>query len=239
MDFKNVTTHLMKGIPLFLGLFFLGLFVYKGLTTFSDKDRIVTVKGLAQIDVNASSATITIDFNFSGDSLKSIIKKSDTKKRAIIDYLSSIGYDTTTIDVKKISIDDKQDYYVMEWVNEKEVKKKVDRYSTTQEITFDSKRVQTTEETAAEIKLDLINKDLTSNIKTEYRFPELNIFKPKLIEESTENARITGMQFAKDSKSTLGKIKTASQGQIEESTYYNQPYTKNARVVSSIVFFLE
>ena len=82
-----------------------------------------------------------------------------------------------------------------------------------------------------------------------YIFPELNEIKPKLIAESTRNARITGEQFAKDSKSKLGKIKTASQGQIAMSGDYSsgdgyipfteKPYIYNVRVVSSIVFFLE
>ena len=67
---------------------------------------------------------------------------------------------------------------------------------------------------------------------------------------STKNARIAGEQFAKDSKSKLGKIKTASQGQISlAGEFYSEedavsdtptePYIQKARVVSTIVFFLE
>jgi hypothetical protein len=100
------------------------------------------------------------------------------------------------------------------------------------------------------MELELISKNLTSSISDNYVFPELNEIKPQLIAESTKNARIAGEQFANDSKSTLGKIKTASQGQINIVNNYDydmesspnsprKPYMQKVRVVSSIVFFLE
>ena len=118
------------------------------------------------------------------------------------------------------------------------------------EINFDD--VQATEARASEITLDLVSNDLTSKVTTSYYFPELNTIKPKLIAESTKNARISGEQFANDSQAKLGKIKTASQGQITiAGEYYygdesgsnsevpKEPYIRKARVVSTIVFFLE
>jgi hypothetical protein len=114
------------------------------------------------------------------------------------------------------------------------------------------KDVKTTDDKLEKIELDLISKDLTSNIESLYTFPDLNTIKPKLIAESTKNARISGEQFANDSKAKLGKIKTASQGQIsivgdyqteEETTSADsdsrEPFIRRARVVSTIVFFLE
>ena len=132
------------------------------------------------------------------------------------------------------------------------MKTKIDRYITTQGLTVQSKDIKATEDKSAKIKLDLVSKDLTSTVTTNYSFPELNSIKPKLIAESTKNARVAGEQFANDSKATLGKIKTASQGQITiagkyhydeegapESEKPKEPYIQKARVVSTIVFFLE
>ena len=112
--------------------------------------------------------------------------------------------------------------------------------------------VKKTASKAAELTLDLVSNDLTSTVTTNYSFPELNIIKPKLIAESTKNARISGEQFANDSEAKLGKIKTASQGQIsivgegyygdesgENSEIPQEPYKRKVRVVSTIVFFLE
>ena len=61
-----------------------------------------------------------------------------------------------------------------------------------------------------------------------------------MIAEATKNAREAAQQFAKDSDSKVGKMKTASQGQFSiDDTSSSTPFTKNVRVVSTIVFYLE
>ncbi len=252
MENKSLTKPLILGISLLIGLTLLGVFIFKGLKTFSDKDRVVTVKGLAEMNISATSASISIDFYLSGDNLKDIIKQTESKKKAITIYLSSIGYLKTQIKINNIDINDRQRYFETEWQNGKQVKTKIDRYTISQSLTIQSKDIKGSEEKSAQIKLDLVSKDLTSTVKTNYSFPELNSIKPKLIAESTKNARVAGEQFANDSKATLGKIKTASQGQITiAGKYYdedgggnnsempNEPYIQTGRVVSTIVFFLE
>jgi hypothetical protein len=210
------------------------------------------VKGLAEINITATAASISLSYSFSGDNLQDIIKQSESKKKSIINYLAGIGYNKNDIQLNNIDIADKQKYFETEWQNGKQVKTKIDRYITTQSLTVQSKDIKATEDKSAQIKLDLVSKDLTSTVSTNYSFPELNSIKPKLIAESTKNARVAGEQFANDSKATLGKIKTASQGQITiagkyhydedggaESEKPKEPYIQKARVVSTIVFFLE
>ncbi|MFA6925157.1 MAG: SIMPL domain-containing protein [Bacteroidales bacterium] len=252
MENKSLSKSIILGTSLLLGLFLLGLFIFKGLKTFSDKDRVVAVKGLAEMNMTATSATITLNFSFSGDNLKDIIKQTENKKNDIITYLKNIGYNEKDITLNNIDVTDRQKYYETKWSDGKQVQEKIDRYTITQSLTVQSKDVVNTEDKASKIELDLISKDLTSNIKTDYSFPELNSIKPKLIAESTKNARIAGEQFANDSQAKLGKIKTASQGQIiiagkyyydeeasENSENPKEPYIQKARVVSTIVFFLE
>lgn len=245
----SISKTIISAIALIIGLFLLGFFIFKGLKTFSDKDRVVTVKGLAEMNIEATSATISLDFNYSSDDLKDIIQKTETKKNEIIKYLTQAGYNKNDINIQNINVIDKQKYYETEWANNKEVQVKIDRYQVTQRLSVTSKNTQTTENEASQINLELINKDLTCNISTDYLFPELNSIKPKLIAESTKNARIAGEQFANDSQAQLGKIKTASQGQItiagkyyyeeEQNSVPQEPYIQKARVVSTIVFFLE
>jgi len=50
--------------------------------------------------------------------------------------------------------------------------------------------------------------------KVEYLFTGLNDIKPAMVQEATEKAREVANKFAKDSNSTLGKIKSARQGQF-------------------------
>jgi hypothetical protein len=249
MENPNNNKSIFLSISILVGMMLLGFFIYKGMKTFSDKDRIVTVKGLAEIDMKATSAKIILNYNFSGDHLDEIMRKSEAKKQAIIAHLKSKGVDK---DLKEFSLDinDRQTYYDDEWQGGQKVKVKVDRYMVTQRLSIASANVEESENLASTLKLELINKDLTSNIRTNYEFPELNSVKPQLIAESTVNARIAGEQFANDSKAKLGKIKTASQGPISIAGAYSYdddasgnaptaPYIQRARVVSTIVFFLE
>lgn len=224
----------------------MGHYIFKGFKTFSDKDRVVTVKGLAEMNMKATSSSVGLNFSFSGDSLKQIIEQTENKKKKVIKYLKSIGYNN--VEINNININDREQYYKMQWENGVQIKVKINRYTISQSLSVKLEEVETTEDKSAKIKLDLISKDLTCNINTFYNFPELNSIKPQLIAESTKNARIAGEQFANDSEAQLGKIKTASQGQIsiagkyyyeESSDIPSEPYLQKARVVSRIVFFLE
>ncbi|MEF9932107.1 MAG: hypothetical protein RR770_07410, partial [Bacteroidales bacterium] len=77
------------------------------------------------------------------------------------------------------------------------------------------------------------------NYKVSYDFTGLNEIKPPMIEEATANARAAAEKFAADSKSNLGKIKTASQGQFTVSDRdQNTPYIKNVRIVTSVEYYL-
>ncbi len=249
MENRSLSKSIILSFSILLGLFLLGFFIFKGLKTFSDKDRIVTVKGLAEINMTATSASIDLNFSFSGDDLKEIMKQTDFKKNDIIAYLTKNGYNKKDIRVNNLGVNDRQKYYEYQWRNGQQEQVKIDRYTITQSLTIQSKDVMSTEDKTAQIELDLVSKDLTSKITTNYSFPELNSIKPQLIAESTKNARIAGEQFANDSKAILGKIKTASQGQITiAGRYYydeeaievpSEPYIQKARVVSTIVFFLE
>lgn len=250
MEKKEISKSLFFSLSLLLGLTLLGFFIFKGLKTFSDKDRVVTVKGLAEMNMTATSATISMNFSFSGDELKDVIKTTENKKKAIVAYLKTIGYAQNDIKVNNISVTDRERYYETRWRDGEEVLVKIDRYTIYQSLSVQSKDVKTTEDKKSQIELDLVSKDLTASLNTNYSFPELNAIKPQLIAESTQNARVAGEQFAKDSKATLGKIKTASQGQItiagryyydeeEPSESPQEPYIQKARVVSTIVFFLE
>ena len=61
-----------------------------------------------------------------------------------------------------------------------------------------------------------------------------------MIEEATVDARHAAEKFAEDSKSKLGKIKYARQGQFSiENRDYNTPYIKMVRVVTTIDYNLK
>ena len=242
---KDLAKTIILSLALLLGLCLLGYFIFQGLKTFSDKDRVVTVNGLAEMDMKATSASIALYYSFSGDDFQNILQQAENKKGAIIDYLTKIGYNKSDITIGNVDVTDRQKYYETRIQNGEQVQVKIDRYTVGQSLTVKAKDVETIENKAAQIKLDLVTKDLTAQITTVYSYPELNSIKPQLIAESTKNARIAGQQFAADSQAKLGKIKTASQGQISLSEKYlyseggGKQKVQKARVVSEIVFFLE
>ena len=118
------------------------------------------------------------------------------------------------------------------------------RYNATSVITVTSKNV------------DLIRKLITKQTEllkqgiaiaggdyrysVSYEFTGLNNVKPQMIEEATKNARAAAEKFAKDSDSSLGKIRNASQGQFSISDRdSNTPYIKNIRVVTTVNYYLK
>jgi len=233
MDLKTTFT----GICIAIGLIVLGVCINKGLQSFSNKERVVTVKGLAEKQFQATSAVISIEVKFSGDYPKEITEQTEKRAKEIAAYLKSIG--NNDVKISDIDIYDRKTYYEREWEDGKYVQVKIDRYSATKYLAFETEDITKAESLKDKINLDMINKDFSASIAeidVNYHFADLNSIKPELIAESTKNARASGEQFAQDSKSRLGKIKTASQGQIDLS--YNT-YTQTARVVSTIIFFLE
>src|SRR3546814_2469282 len=72
----------------------------------------------------------------------------------------------------------------------------------------------------------------------EVDYTKLNDIKPALIAEATANARESAEQFAKDSGSKLGGIRTANQGVVAISDRdQGSPQVKKVRVVTTVEYF--
>ncbi|MDR1758789.1 MAG: SIMPL domain-containing protein [Bacteroidales bacterium] len=243
---KN-TSFILAGLFVGIGLIVIGICLNRGLQSFSNKERVVTVKGLAEKNIKASEVKIILTSEFSGDFPKELSEKIEQRVNILATYLKEKGYDNYK--VEDLNIYDSKTYYDREWDGKEYKKVKKDRYRASRNVVFQTQEVEKAENTRNTIDLDLINRELSSEVTCVYIFPELNSIKPELIAESTRNARLAGEQFAKDSQSKLGKIKTASQGQISLAGHYysedgvssapEEPFLQKARVVSTIVFFLE
>ncbi len=239
---------LALGICIAIGLIVVGVCINSGLQSFSNKERVVTVKGLAEKKIKATEANISILVASSSSNPKLLMSNIDSRLETLKDYLSKNGY--SKISISDVSINDSKTDYEYEWEGDKRVKVKKDRYSANAHISVDIADIEKAELEKNKINNDLINLNLSSDVTCNYIFPELNSIKPQLIAESTKNARLAGEKFANDSQSQLGKIKTASQGQISIVGKYHYDdesfntldlpeYMQKIRVVSTIVFFLE
>jgi Uncharacterized protein conserved in bacteria len=242
MKDKRDTNLLIIGLCVAVSLFFIGLFIYKGLNSISNKDRYVSVRGLSEKEVSADYATLTISYSEGSNDMKQLLTKIEQNNKKVIAFIKSKGLTESEINVGVASIKDK-------WNSEYGDGGKKDpiRYYgsiTVKVFSPKVKQVLTVEQNEFELYKQGVNisqqqnYDMASSGSSNYTFTKLNDIKPQMIKESTENARRAGQQFANDSHSKLGGIKEASQGQFEISPT-NDPLKLKIRVVSSISFFLE
>lgn len=209
----------------------IGVFVYQGLKAVSMGERVVTVKGAAELEVKADVGSMPIRFAILQNTLQDALRVSKEKETIVIDFLKEIGFTDDEIFVGKVSYD--------EYTNDKTkyVRGSVRLFVKSKAI----EKVQTLEKRVTELyeRGVVIDQDYWDD-EARYEISDVNVFKPKLITESMANAKKAGEQFAKDAESKLGKMKTAWQGQISiENLDETTPHIKKCRVVSTITYYLE
>ena len=209
----------------------IGVFVYQGLKAVSMGERVVTVKGAAELEVKADVASMSIRFAILQNTLQDALKVSKEKETIVVDFLKEIGFNDDEIFVGNVSYDEYTSNgkpYVRGsirlFVKSKDIEK----------IKSLEKRVTELYERGVVIDQDYWDGGAS------YEISDVNTIKPKLITESMANAKKAGEQFAKDAESKLGKMKTAWQGQISiEDLDETTPHIKKCRVVSTITYYLE
>lgn len=214
------------------GIFFLGLFIKSGIDNMAFRDRQVTVKGLAEREVQANRVTWPIQYSVAGDNLLQLYDQVTTYNTKILQWLTSNG-----IEESEISITPPDTYNAT--TNQYSSGNFRYNYSLTETVSVSTSKV---EEVRRLLKRqsDLLKEGIPySNSYINYEYTALNSIKPDMIAEATKNAREAAAQFAKDSGSKVGKMKTASQGQFSIEDEPSNPFIKKVRVVSTIVYYLE
>ena len=215
-----------------VGLLMLGLCIKGGIDNFTNKDRRVTVKGLAEREVDADKVTWTMSVQVSGDELKPLFSRINTKVAAIQAFLQEKGIKGKgTVSLATYNVNDNM---ANVWGNNRPLYHyTVSR--TLQVMSKDTKFISDLRQKADE----LIDRDviLESNY-TDYEFTQFQQLKPEMMAEAIANAEKTASQFAENSHSTINKIVEAGQGEfsIEEADI---PYKKKVRVVSTITYSLK
>ncbi len=227
----------IEAVILALGLSLAGVFVRNGLSEFSSRSRVVTVKGLAEMEVKADKVTWPLTYKVLGNDMISLYNEIEESNAKITAFLKSKGIKENEISVSAPEIiDTKAERYnavVQPY-----------RYNVTTVVTVTSKQVDLVRtlinEQSELLKqgIAIISEDYRHNVT--YDYTSLNDIKPKMIEEATKNARTAAEKFAKDSESRLGSIQRAYQGQFTiENRDQNTPYIKQVRVVTTIDYSLE
>lgn len=227
--------YIVETAILALGLSVGGSFIKIGLESFTNQNRVVNVKGLAEMEVEANKVTWPLAYNVLGNNLPELYDDMQTNNKLIIDFLKKNGIKNEEISISAPNVvDNDADRY--------NSNKQIYRYNGTSIITVTSEQVNLVRKLINE-QTELLKQGIV--IINDYRFSvsydytRLNDIKPQMIETATKNARSAAEKFAKDSDSKLGKIKNASQGQFSISDRdMNTPHIKKVRVVTTIDYTL-
>ena len=216
-----------------VGIICLGWFVKAGINDFANKDRKVTVKGLAEREVPADKVTWSISTKVTGNDLPMLYESINLQTTKIKQFLKQNGLEEKEITVNPPSISDLE---AREWGDNN----KNFRYIVSTTITVATKKVEEVKK-AIFRQAELLKQGVaieTSN--ADYEYASFQQMKPEMMAEAIKNAQKTAEQFAEASNAHLGEIQTAGQGQFEiDDRDQNMPYIKKLRVVTTITYSLK
>ncbi len=234
MESKGIVSSLIIAAGLAGGLTLLGSQLSDGMEAFVARERVVTVKGLATQAVKADEVLWPISFRVLGDDLQEVYREAEAQMQIVKNFLMSAGIKSEEITDAAPRVDDAQANLYGE-------NKRLHRYILTPSITVSTHNVDAVLMLQRSLS-NLIAKGvaLEDNYGTVFNYTKLNDIKPGMIEEATVNAREAAEKFAKDSGSTLGKIRRASQGQFQIfDRDANTRWIKNVRVVTTVEYYLK
>lgn len=216
-----------------LGLATAGYFVGQGISERGAGRRIISVKGLSEREVPASVATWTIGYSATGNDLGEINRKLADSTKAVVGFLKEAGFAETDMAVQPPSLHDN----TMD-VREKDSPPPPERYRADQSVLLRTSKVDAIKPALASASNLMVSGVLLSG-KSEpnYIFNQVNEIKPAMIQEATKNARIAAEQFSRDSQTTLGKLRNATQGWFQvENRDAATPERKIVRVVVDVEY---
>lgn len=211
----------------------LGFAVKAGIDNFAFRDRVVTVRGLAERTVEADYVTWPITYAVAGNDLSTLYNQMQTNNDIVVRFLTD-----NEISADEISVNPPDLYNAAG--NAYGSSQARYQYNLNVTITVATSKVAKVRELLNR-QSELLKKGVAAgNNYINYQFNGLNEIKPEMIAEATRNARLAADRFAADSDSKVGKIKTATQGQFSiNDTDSSTPQKKNVRVVSTIIYYLE
>ncbi|WP_394192665.1 SIMPL domain-containing protein [Pseudoalteromonas atlantica] len=234
---KTQSTHIaIAAVAFVIGLLGLGVILKSAAIDVKSMERTVTVKGLAEMEVEADTVIWPLQFSDADNDLEKLVERIEQKNDAVIAFLKLHGFDDNEISRGAQSIVDKQ---AREYGGENQQFRYIARANITVYSSQPSKVQNALAKVSQLAKQGIAIVQDSYETRIEYLFTGLNDVKPAMVQEATEKAREVAIKFAKDSKSKLGKIKTARQGQFSISNRdSNTPQLKKVRVVTSVEYYL-
>lgn len=231
-------------ITLAIGMVVAAMIIAGGLKNFRNYDNYVSVKGLAEQDVEADLAIWTIKHTATGNDLSAVQKTVKGNASKIDAFLKSYNVESKEIASRDITVTD------LMAQNYRQANAYDNRYIVTEIIVVRSDDIDkvslASQNVGTLLDQNIVLMSNGNGQDVSFIFTGLNDIKPDMIERATENAREAADQFASDSGADVDDIKYANQGvfqilprDTDEAYAERQSRYKTVRVVSTLQFYLE
>ena len=227
----------MDSLKIGISIVMAALILAVGLANIITPERSVSVRGLAEREVDADLAVWNMSFSMGENSLESMQRSILEKTEVIKKYLIKHGLEESDFTVKPAAITDNS---LNSYMDQTKITYK---FVAQQTILVRSGKIEAVKSANAD-SLELVSAGIAVSqdydSKVSYEFTKLNDIKPEMIAEATKNARTAAEQFAHDSNSKVGKIKKATQGLFTiEDAAVGLEDKKSVRVVNTVEYLLK
>lgn len=225
-----------------VGMAVAGYAIKGGMDNFTNRNRMVTVKGLAEKEVKADKVTWMIYVKGHGLTPSEAQETAIASGEKLIDFLKSCGIQEGEIieSSTSISADTRWNEHTRDY--------DITGYTATKNVSVASKNIDGVRKALAR-QDELISMGITANSNeygnstddnVDYEIENFQSMKLDLMDEAIVNAEAAAKRFAENSKSKVGRIITANQGEISiDDKDRLTPHIKKVRLVSTITYALE
>ncbi|NQV93953.1 MAG: SIMPL domain-containing protein [Sphingomonadales bacterium] len=234
IESKNKVWLASAGL-LTIGLIIGGYLLGDGLLRAKMADRSVTVRGLAEREVTADLATWTIAYSAQSNDLQRAQTDIDRDTDAITTFFKELGFKADALKPTGANVNQYSNNGIPQYTIRQRLSLRTDDINKAQ--------------AAVTRQFDLVRRGvvLEDGSGMSYTFTKLDEIKPGMVAEATKDARKSAEQFAEDSGTDVGGIKSATQGYFSIDSrdgdaggygITDTPY-KKVRVVTTVNFYLD
>ena len=239
----NHIARFLTALLVAAGIAIAGFAVSQGLERFRMADRSVTVKGLAEKDVESDFAIWTLGFRRAGAEFSGVQQALAADREKVLAFLKARGFTDEELESRPLQV---QDLLAREYAQGNVPF----RFNGTGQVLVKSARVAEVEKAALAVDpliqdgVQLGGENDSGRSGPRFQLRGFNDVKAPLLAEATRNAREQAEKFAAEAGAKLGPLKNANQGVIritgDDGNDYDDGSSrgKRLRVVSTFEYEL-
>ncbi|WP_291013192.1 SIMPL domain-containing protein [Hydrogenophaga sp.] len=239
----NHIARFLTALLVAAGIAIAGFAVSQGLERFRMADRSVTVKGLAEKDVESDFAIWTLSFRRAGAEFSGVQQALAADREKVLAFLKARGFTDEELETRPLQV---QDLLAREYAQGNVPF----RFNGTGQVLVKSARVAEVEKAALAVDpliqegVQLGGENNGARSGPRFQLRGFNDVKAPLLAEATRNAREQAQKFAAEAGAQLGPLKNANQGVIritgDDGNDYDDGSSrgKRLRVVSTFEYEL-